>query len=282
VKEDYLHHFSLPRVDLLAWIMVSKLAPRYYQKLEVMLNDTGRFRELPKWRGEFKAAWKKAEDAPITVPINPMYRPDVKRFVCTCPQFVISRFLICKHVVQLFRPVNPVFFLEVTRNRTVPFWSHSALKPLADDEDYTPTGDSGDGDGGDGDDDKAGVLEEDRLNTARLELESDDSGDDSADGQLVDTWEGRGDDKRKTYEEQMRGNIALIRDFSEALEYQIQFQDARFLRTLEKEGARFLRLARNCISRERRLNSSRADSPATWESTTANALFYRSRPRPDT
>ena len=282
MKEDYLHHFSLPRVDLLVWVMVTKLAPRYYRKLDVMLNDTSRFRELPKWREEFKAAWKKAEKTQITMPINEKYRPDVKRFVCTCPQFVISHFLICKHLVQLFHPVNPVFFLEVTRNRTAPFWSHSTLKPLADAEDdiaskeledRTATG------SGDGDDNKARALgEDDILNTAGIELDSDDLGFESDDNQLVDIWEGRGDEERRTYNEEMGGNIGLLRNFCDALEYQIQFQDPRFLKTLEKEGARFFRLARNCLSRERRLNSSRAASPATWERSTENALFYRAHP----
>ena len=42
MKEDYLHHFSLPRIDLLVWVMVTKLAPRYYQKIDVMLTVTKR------------------------------------------------------------------------------------------------------------------------------------------------------------------------------------------------------------------------------------------------
>ena len=131
VKEDYLHHFSLPRLDLLAWVLITKLAPTYYRKLEVMLNEIGRFCELPKWRKDFKVEWKKAMRTPITMPLNERYRPDVKRFVCTCPQFVVSRFLVCKHLVQRFHPVNPRFFLEVTRNRSLPFWSHPSLKPLS-------------------------------------------------------------------------------------------------------------------------------------------------------
>jgi len=114
VKEDYLHHFSLPRLDLLVWVLITKLVPTYYRKLEVMLNEIGRFRELPKWRKDFKAAWKKAMRTPITIPLNERYQPDIRRFVCTCPQFVVSRFLICKHLVQQFHPVNPRFFLEVT------------------------------------------------------------------------------------------------------------------------------------------------------------------------
>jgi len=116
VKGDYLHHFSLPRLDLLAWVLVKKLAPTYFRKLKMMLTDIGRFRKLPKWRRDFKAEWMKAFRTPVTMPMNERYRPDVMHFVCTCPHFVISRFLLCKHLVQLYCPVNPWFFLEVTRN----------------------------------------------------------------------------------------------------------------------------------------------------------------------
>lgn len=58
-------------------------------------------------------------------------RPDLKKFVCTGPQFVISRFLICEDLVQSFHPLNLIFFLHVTRNRTTPFWPYHDLIPLA-------------------------------------------------------------------------------------------------------------------------------------------------------
>ncbi|KAJ6542145.1 hypothetical protein DFH09DRAFT_848348, partial [Mycena vulgaris] len=32
IKHDFLHHFHKPRVDLLVWILVVKLAPRYYRR----------------------------------------------------------------------------------------------------------------------------------------------------------------------------------------------------------------------------------------------------------
>ena len=85
---------------------------------------------------------------------------------------------------------------------------------------------------------------------------------------------------RTTYCETMKSHVDTIRDFCDGLEYQIQFEDQRFLDTLEKEGARFLRLMENCLSRERRSNSTRPGSigPATWEQSTANAMFYRTRP----
>jgi len=116
---------------------------------------------------------------------------------------------------------------------------------------------------------------------ARNEInDSNPESDDDDDDPLVDTWDG-GNIVKKTCKEEMENTIRLIRDFCNGLEYQVQFQDPNFLTTLEKEGARFFRLARNCLSREKRLNSSRAASPATWESSTANAIFYRSRPRHD-
>ena len=273
VKEDYLHHFSLPRLDLLVWVLITKLAPTYYRKLDVMLSDIGRFCELPKWRRDFKSEWNKARKTPITMPLNEKYRPDVKRFVCTCLQFVVSRFLLCKHLVQQFEPVDPKFFLEVMRNRCVPFWSHPSLKPLSSAKDAGPT--------------LPDVTESDidvysRRNTARIECEASNlESDDDDDDELVDTWENRGNVDKNGCRELMENNIHLIRSFCDGLEYQLQFQDPRFLMTMERESARFLKLARDCLSRERRLNSSRAASPATWEKSTANALFYRARPSHD-
>ena len=130
VKEDYLQHFSLPWLELLAWVLIMKLVLTYYQKLDVLFNDIDRFRELPAWRKDFKKEWKRAMKKLITMPLNERYQPDVNQFVCTCPHFVVSRFLLCKHLVQQFHPVKPQFFLQVTRNQTLPFWSHPSLKPL--------------------------------------------------------------------------------------------------------------------------------------------------------
>ena len=264
-----------------------KLAPTYYRKLDMMLNDIGRFRELPTWRKEFKRAWKIAMKTPITMPMNEKYRPDVKRFVCTCPHFVVSRFLLCKHLVQQFHSVDPKFFLEVTRNRCSPFWSHPSLKPLANTEDIMEEGalaatqGAGDGDGdgdGDGNGDGNGYH---RVNAAIYGIEALNGESEDDDDDLVDT-EGRvGEMDKAMFEGKMEDYIRMIRNFCDGLEYQVKFRDTWFLRTLEKDGAGFINLARNCLSRERRYNSSREASPTTWERSTSNALFYRSRPSRD-
>ena len=239
-----------------------KLAPTYYRKLDLALVDIGRYRELPAWRKDFKHAWRKAKESPITLPLNERYRPDPIRWVCTCPQFVIDRFLICKHLVQAVHPVHPVFFLEVKRNCTLPFWSHPSLIPLSDNQTQASA--------------SVPSTTPESLDNQPTSAENDYDAVDGSDDELIDMSQG----VRTTYRETMKFHVHAIRDFCDGLEYQIQFEDQRFLDTLEKEGARFLRLMENCLSRERRSNSTRPGSiaPATWEQSTANAMFYRTRP----
>ena len=263
IKSDFLHHFHNPRVDLLVWILVTKLAPSYYKKLDQVFTDIGRYRELPTWRKPFKCEWKRCAKTPISKPPNPKYRPNPSKWVCTCPYFSTSRFLLCKHLVQSVHPVPPTFFLEVSRNRSTPFWSHRNLVPLSCSLPALLEGES--------------TLLHGVPNIGS-ELD-DDLGDDDDDGVLEDGLVDTGLNSMRTFNERLDDDISLIRNFLDGLEYQRQFGDHRMLESLERNGAGFFRLARNCLDRERRLNSSRASSPTTWEHATANALYYRARPR---
>ncbi|KAH8976492.1 hypothetical protein EDB92DRAFT_1811618 [Lactarius akahatsu] len=168
-----------------------------------MLNNIGCHRELPKWRKDFKAAWKKAMRTPITMPLNNKYRPDVRQFVCTCLQFIVSQFLVCKHLVQQFHPVNPQFFLEVDQAMAT------------------------NSNGGH----NVNVEAYHCLNTARNKFEDTGPGseDNDSDG-LIDTWE-KGDSE-KTCKEELEDYICIIRDFCDGLEFQVKFEDPRFLRTV--------------------------------------------------
>jgi hypothetical protein len=239
------------------WILVQKLAPIYYRKLDQMLNDTGRYRELPCWRKPFKREWKKLTKTPITLPLNAKYRPDSSAWVCTCPYFVKSRFLVCKHLVQSVPPMPPTFFLEVRRQRTTPFWHHSALQP-----------------------DSSGEPENKPVTVdIRLSQDGDEDEDEDEDGDnLVDTEVASGVGSRGTFRERAIEDIQMLRDFCNGLEYQLQFDDHRMFQTMEREGATFMRFAKSCLSRERRLNSARGSTPSTWDRSTASAMFYRARP----
>ncbi|KAH8976424.1 hypothetical protein EDB86DRAFT_2840982 [Lactarius hatsudake] len=207
VKEDYLQHFSLPHVDLLVWVLVTKLGPMYYRKLDVVLNNIGCFHKLPWWRRDFKFEWNKATRTPITMPLNEKYKPDVNQFVCTCLQFVVSRFLLCKHLVQQFQPVNPKFFLEVTRNRCPPFWSHPSLKPLPSEEGSEPGHPVARGSDGD---DKANVeVYYNHQNMARNVIDNSHFESDNDDNALIDMENGR-EFEGEMYKEEMEKHICLI------------------------------------------------------------------------
>ena len=91
VKRDFLHHFHRPWLDLLLWILVEKLAPIYYRKLDRMLNDKGQYCELPIWCKAFKREWKKLTKTPITgTEINLKYQPDTMKWVLLAPTSLLA------------------------------------------------------------------------------------------------------------------------------------------------------------------------------------------------
>ena len=70
IKKDFLHHFSNPRVNLLIWILVTKLAPAYYRKIDQILRPTTHYWELHSWRKSFKKEWKQLEKLPTSLKID--------------------------------------------------------------------------------------------------------------------------------------------------------------------------------------------------------------------
>ncbi|KAF9497385.1 hypothetical protein BDN71DRAFT_1481789 [Pleurotus eryngii] len=200
IKKDFLHHFYKLRVDLLVWILVTKMAPAYYRKLNLATREIGRFHKLPSWRKVFKRDWKQALKTPITVPLNIKYRLDMYHWVCTCPHFSKSQFLLCKHLVQAAPPVEPIFFLEPVTDETKP----GARQP------------------------------------AQWPCEDVDSSDES------ESNKGTCHQLFVAFEDQMKKRIDLLWDFVYGLEYQIQFQDHRFLQMVERQGGALFRLAEAC------------------------------------
>ncbi|KAF8470332.1 hypothetical protein DFH94DRAFT_637732 [Russula ochroleuca] len=208
------------------------------------------------WHKQFKHEWKKLAATPITMPLNNKYRPDAHKWVCTCPSFVRSRFLICKHLIQAVQPVLPIFFLQVKQNQTLPFWQHSMLVPLKGKptapKPYPSIGNE---------------------NCDDLSRDSTSDNEDNVDD-IVNTeatiWAGEGD----TYHEQMVKTIKTIRNFCDGLEYQLQFDDKRMLEMLEHDSAAFLQLAKAGLGQERRMNTTRGSSPTTWEQGATGTMWY--------
>ncbi|KAJ7246826.1 hypothetical protein B0H12DRAFT_1220454 [Mycena haematopus] len=358
IKHDFLHHFHMPRCDLLAWILIVKLAPTFYRKLDRLLTDTGRYRELSSWRKNFKRTWRRLEKTPITLPVDPAYKTDAKRMICTCPSLAVSRFLLCKHVVQAFDPVPPVFFLEVKRQRTAPFWIHPSLQLLLDAwapaqasedviGDMTRVNSAADATLDSDDEDDDGMVDTQPDGDLRTFVEAMDEEIDPAkpgplrpgqakpDSRLGGAlglgfknlkpgralkpgptylgWHKAPSSSKARAQAQARPGQALfeglglglqnpepeptqarpkpglsgqarpwaslvILEFTKGLKFQRQFRDQRMLQALQREGASFLRLARACLGKEKRLRSTRGSTPSTWDKSVGSAMFYRARP----
>jgi hypothetical protein len=190
------------------WTLINKLAPTYYPKLDQLLTETSRYRELSCWRKGFKKARRKLEKTPIILPLNDAYKPNTKKWICTCPSFVVSRFLICKHTIQLMHRVPPIFCLEAEQYRTEPFWRHKSLKPLEEA----------------GAEMMVTIVESAVDDQARGDEDENDEGDDDDDDEDEGCVETHQEDSR-TFEEGMEGDIDLILDFARGLRHQIQFWD---------------------------------------------------------
>ena len=142
---------------------------------------------------------------------------------------------------------------------TSPFWQHPGLVPLESSCADTPTCTT--------------VTTAEKDNPLSSQPVDDDEGgereasdDEGADDDIVDTRTGDwATDRGQTFRERLLDDIATIRAFADGLEHQEQFGDWRMLEELEHTGARFLRMARTCLSRERRMNTTRRSSPTTWE-----------------
>ncbi|KAF5374553.1 hypothetical protein D9757_012415 [Collybiopsis confluens] len=269
IKHDFLHYFHKPRVNLLIWILTTKLTPTYQRKLHYLTEDTGRYRGLASWQKAFKREWKKLKSTLIILPLQEEYRPRVRHWVCTCPSQAPSRFLLCKHLVQGVEPVPDVFFLEVTRIRTTPFWVHPGLVP------------------------KTG-LPEGYLNDkiAPVAIPVDQQLDPQRQTEPPDGLESDEEEKDEyqieaefiqkntnTYNKRMDHLLSRMHNFSLGLRYQKQFRDERFLNLVEKQGAPFFRLVDSCLEKERRQNMNRGEPTSTWDPRTMSAMYYRTRPR---
>ena len=255
IKKDFLHYFHKPHLNLLVWIHMTKLMLTYYQKLDLTTNVTGWYCELSSWRKQFKHEWKKLAHTVITTPVNNKYRPDPVWWVCTCPLFVCSCFLICKHLVQAIQPVPPIFCLQVKRNHTVPFWKHPTLIPHNLIPNNTATTQI-----------PSEYKHQEAEDSEKSDKEGSNDEDDEGEDDAVDTMAGKDINNGGAFHECFEGNIMTIQEFWKGLEYQIQFGDQWMLETLECEGLpSFLWMAKGCLEREKCINSARGPAPMVWE-----------------
>ena len=156
VKHDYLHRFNRPRIDLVTWVLCSRVIPDSVHFLQALTspNSPEHRYTWASWRKKWKSESDKLEIRAAEVDKTKVLsrHTDPRRFVCSCEAFLNSRFLLCKHIVRCYKPMGRPGRLswkrKVHRRRSPPFWFipnmeirdefSDVFPPLQDDE--NPTG----------------------------------------------------------------------------------------------------------------------------------------------
>ncbi|KAJ7576556.1 hypothetical protein C8J56DRAFT_1061832 [Mycena floridula] len=153
LKQRDLPQFNRPWLDLVTHVILTTLFPRIRNTLNYVLGLkwNGRPQALASWQAAFLKDWKAKGRAEKLAQIEEeklrpqgKYHTNHEAWTCSCPAYLISRFLLCKHLV---RAVNlklqdspPLqdrrFFLNLRRNYFSPFYSlpgiHEAVEQESD------------------------------------------------------------------------------------------------------------------------------------------------------
>lgn len=84
LKRDYLPKFFKPRLDLVIYVILSRLIPHHQQQYNKYICK----REKVSWRKDFKKDWNKLEKRDI----KGDYITDIEKWICNCPSFLLNRF----------------------------------------------------------------------------------------------------------------------------------------------------------------------------------------------
>lgn len=131
LKHDYLHRFNRPRIDLVTWILLTRVIPDTITRMQAIWSvDQRNFRAA--WRKPFKRQWKAIRERYVEPESIQRYHTDPRKWVCACDAFLDSRFLICKHLIHCVAPFAcpASFFATVRRGRKYPLWDHEQLLVL--------------------------------------------------------------------------------------------------------------------------------------------------------
>ena len=80
------------------------------------------------WRKPFKRDWKHLQTFQVEPHDLIEHHTNPLKWTCACQSFLLSRFLICKHIIACYRVPSPiVFFSEVCRQKHCPFWVRDQL-----------------------------------------------------------------------------------------------------------------------------------------------------------
>jgi hypothetical protein len=166
LKHRDLANYNRPRLDLVTHLVIENVLPRVRRRIAYVcgLRRIGRAKALAGWQTDFRAEWldlgktdeyrlvekelewrrkpKKTKgrterlaqiDEEKNRP-NGTYITNIDRWTCSCPSYLISRFLLCKHLVRTAntflddKPLDSLdFFFNLRRNHYPPYYSVSGI-----------------------------------------------------------------------------------------------------------------------------------------------------------
>jgi len=171
-KHRDLAHFNRPRLDLVTYLLITHILERVQRTLDLLqdFRRHGRPRALAGWQRAFRDAWldmghsdeyrltakelevRRTEKKGLArdqhlAQIEGEYQrdpcthhTDISRWVCSCPAFLISRFLLCKHLVREANRITKNelkndlrFFLDLRRSTKAPFYSIPGIHDIDSD-----------------------------------------------------------------------------------------------------------------------------------------------------
>jgi len=104
LKHNYKRNCNRPRLDRLTQILTKELIPDQIHNWEKYCGN----RTFPSWWGAFKQDWKTALRKEVNT--DTIYYTDIERWICSCPAFIDSTYLLCKHLVKRYTAETPNFF----------------------------------------------------------------------------------------------------------------------------------------------------------------------------
>ena len=115
IKRNYLPRFFRPRLDLVIFIIITRLIPHN----EIMYDKYQKGREKVAWRKDFKKHWKNLATKEIS---EELYYTNTDQWICSCLAFLKDRFFLCKHLVKLVNnTTTSEFFNNIQRQGIYPF-----------------------------------------------------------------------------------------------------------------------------------------------------------------
>lgn len=113
---------------MVVWVLLSRSIPQGLSKMKA-IQDCYHRKGVASWRKKFKQQWKKISSQRVDEESLKKYHTNAATWTCGCEAFLMSRFLICKHIIYCYKDLEDPnsFFRTVSRQRSSPFWAHPQL-----------------------------------------------------------------------------------------------------------------------------------------------------------